>query len=61
VPLWYCAPFCAGGILYVAPTTAGDFVPFPIVAAVFAIVFAGITWLNRWAATKIDDAATQLS
>ena len=61
VPLWYCAPICAGGVLFVAPTAAGDFVPFLIIAAVFAIVLAGITWLNRMAAIKIDDAATQLS
>ena len=61
VPLWYCAPIGAGGVLFVAPTMAGDFVPFLIIAAVFAIVFAGITWLNRMAAIKIDDAATELS
>lgn len=61
VPLWYCAPICSGGILFAAPTTPGEFVPFLIVAAVFTVVFAGITWLNRRAATKIAEAATQLT
>ncbi|MBT4863625.1 MAG: hypothetical protein HON53_00705 [Planctomycetaceae bacterium] len=59
-PLWYCAPLFAGGILFAAPTTTGDVVPYLIVAA-FAIVFAVIAWLNRTVAIKIDDAAAQLS
>jgi hypothetical protein len=61
VPLWYCAPLFAGGMLFVAPKTAAELYPFLIVAALFAVVFAAITWLNRSAANKIDDAATQLS
>jgi len=61
VPLWYCAPLCAGGILFVAPTSAFDFMPFLIVASAFVAVFAGITVLNRTAANKIDEMATQLT
>jgi hypothetical protein len=61
VPLWYCAPFFVGSILVAAPTAPGDFGEFLIVAAIFALIVAGITWLNRRAATKIDDAATQLT
>lgn len=60
VPISYCAPICAGGILFAAPTKPGEFGPFLIVAAGFAAAFAGATWLNRRGATKIDDAATQL-
>jgi len=61
VPLWYCAPLCAGGILVVAPTSAFDFMPFLIVASAFVAVFAGITVLNRTAANRIDEMATQLT
>lgn len=61
VPLWYCAPLCTGGILVVAPASAFDFIPFLIVASVFVAVFAGITVLNRTAAKRIDEMATQLT
>ena len=61
VPLWYCAPCCAGGVLFIAPTKPGDLIPFLIGAAVVATVFAGITWLNRRAANEIDVAAMQLT
>jgi len=61
VPLWYCAPCCTGGILFIAPTRPIEIVPFLIGAAVVAVVFAGVTWLNRSAANRIDVAATQLA
>ena len=61
VPLWYCAPMCAGGILFVAPTSSADFIPFLIVASAFAAVIAGTTVLNRSVAKKIDEMATQLT
>jgi hypothetical protein len=60
VPLWYCAPICAGGILFVAPTAPEEFLPYLIMTAVFALVFAGITWINRRAAAQIDNHALQL-
>ena len=60
VPLWYCAPICAGGILFVAPTAPGEFLPFLIGTAVFGFVFAGVTWINRRAAAQIDNQASQL-
>jgi len=60
VPLWYCAPLCGGGILFVAPRTPWEFLPFLIVAAVFGLVFAGIAWINRRAAACIDKQALQL-
>lgn len=61
VPYWYCAPLCAGGILFVAPTSPAEFMPFLIVAAIFAAVFAGITVLNRRAANCIEEMAAQLT
>ena len=61
VPLWYCAPLGLGGILFVAPTAAWEFVPFLMVAGIFIVVFAGITWLNRRAAVCIDDSARLLT
>jgi hypothetical protein len=60
VPFWYCAPLGAGGILFVSPTPA-EFMPFLIVAAIFAAVFAGITVLNRRAANCIEAMARQLT
>ena len=61
VPLWYCAPLGAGLILFVAPTSAAEFVPFLVVAGLFVAVFAGVIWLNRLGAACIDDAATLLT
>jgi hypothetical protein len=61
VPLWYNAPICAGGILFVAPTSPAELIPFLIGASVFAAVFAGITGLNRHGANKIDEMANQLT
>jgi len=61
VPLWYCAPICAGGILFAAPTSPAELIPFLIVASVAAAVFAGATVLNRAGANKIDEMATQLT
>lgn len=60
-PLWYCAPICVGAIVFCAPTVPCDFLPFLIVAAIFATVFGGVAWLNRRAAVKIEEAGAQLT
>jgi hypothetical protein len=60
IPLWYCTPICAGGILFVAPTAAWEFLPFLMVTAVFGLVFAGVIWVNRRAAACIEHQALQL-
>jgi hypothetical protein len=60
VPLWYCAPIFAGGILFVAPTVSWEILPFLMVTAMFGLVFAGVIWVNRWAAACIEDQALQL-
>jgi hypothetical protein len=61
VPLWYCAPLCAGGILFAAPTSPGELIPFLVVVSVFAAVFAVATLLNRRGADKIDEMTSQLT
>lgn len=61
VPLWYCGPLCTGGILVVAPTSALELMPSLLVGSAFVAVFAGIAVLNRTAAKKIDEMATQLT
>jgi hypothetical protein len=61
VPFWYCAPLCAGGILFAAPTSPAELAPFLIVAAAFAAVFAFCTVLNRRGADKIDEMTSQLT
>jgi hypothetical protein len=60
VPLWYCAPLGVGGILFIAPTAVWELVPFLMVAGMFVVVFAGITWLNRRAAACIEESAKLL-
>ncbi len=61
VPLWYCAPLCTGALLFAAPTSPTELLPFLLVAAIFATVFAGITILNRTAANTFDEMALQLT
>jgi hypothetical protein len=60
-PLWYCAPFGLGALLFVAPTAVWEFAPFLLVSSLFVIVFAGVAWLNRRAAACLDDAARLLA
>ncbi len=60
VPLWYGAPICAGGIVFAAPTSPAEWIPFTIVASVFVFVFALCTVLNRREANKIDEMASEL-
>jgi hypothetical protein len=59
-PLWYCAPIFAGLLLFAAPTAAWEIVPFLMLTAVFAIILAGIIWINRKAAAQIEAQAWQL-
>lgn len=60
VPLWYCAPLGAGALLFVAPTSSWEILPFLLVSVVFALVLGGITWINRRVAAQIDRQASQL-
>ena len=60
VPLWYCAPICAGGLVFAAPTNVPELIPFSLVATIFIFLFAGVTMLNRREATRIDEMTSQL-
>lgn len=59
-PYWYCAPLGTGAILFVAPTAPWEFLPFLLVTFVFALIFAGVIWINRRGAAWIEDQAAQL-
>jgi len=61
VPLWYLAPLCTGMLLFDAPTAPGQQGSFLTSLGIIAILFAGITWLNRHGATKIDASAQALA
>lgn len=61
VPLWYCAPIGIGAILFVAPTEVWELAPFLLVVGVFMLVIAGIIWLNRRAASSLDETAKLLT
>lgn len=61
VPLWYAAPICIGVVIFSAPTSPTELIPFSIAAAICAAVFAFVTMLNRRVADKIDESALQLT
>ncbi len=60
VPYWYCAPIGVGGLLFAAPTSAMEWLPFSLVAAFFGAVIVFCVILNRRAATQIEAMAAQL-
>jgi hypothetical protein len=60
VPLWYLAPLCTGLLLYAAPSKPEEMGYFTQTLAEVALLFAGITWLNRHAAAKIEQDALAL-
>ncbi len=61
VPYWYCGPLGVGALLFSAPTSAWEIVPFLMVAGIFVVILAVVIWLNRRAAACIEYAATLLS
>lgn len=61
VPLWYCAPICAGILVWAAPTSAEQWIPFCIAALVVVATFTLCTVVNRRGAIQIDEMASQLS
>ena len=60
VPLWYLAPICTGILLFIAPTAYGQFVAYLKQLVMVIAMFGGITWLNRYAAAKIEEDAQRL-
>jgi hypothetical protein len=61
VPLWYCAPLCVGAIIFSAPTSSNQLIPFGIAATLVVAVFAFCTVLNRRSADMIDEMASKLA
>lgn len=61
VPLWYCAPICAGCLVWAAPTSMEQLIPFGMVAPVIVAVCAYCTVVNRRGADRIDEMASQLT
>lgn len=60
VPLWYLAPLCSS-ILLVFASAPGGFASVAARLGGLAALFAGVTWLNRAAAFKLEESAATLS
>lgn len=60
VPLWYAAPLTSGAILFIAPTSANEFAFFLLQLAIVGAVFAGVVYLNKTAAEKLEAEAKEL-
>jgi hypothetical protein len=60
VPLWYLAPLCSGMLLVFVSAAPCDFTRVAGNILVVAILFGGVTWLNRAAAAKIEESAATL-
>jgi hypothetical protein len=59
VPLWYLAPLCSGMLLVFA-SAPGEFSAVATRIGLLGSLFAGVTWLNRSAALKLDASAASL-
>jgi hypothetical protein len=60
VPLWYLAPL-GSGLLLLFASTPGDFASVTARLAALIALCAGVTWLNRTAAFKLEESAAILS
>jgi hypothetical protein len=60
VPLWYLAPLCSGMLLVFVSAASGHFTYVAGNILVVVALFGGVTWLNRAAATKIEESAATL-
>ena len=60
VPLWYAAPLTTGAILFIAPTSPDEFAFFLLKLAIFGVVFAGVTYINKMAAEELEVEAKDL-
>jgi hypothetical protein len=57
VPLWYLAPILTGVMITALPSQSTSYAGFLSMLAVCGAIFAGLTWLNRFAAQKIEEQA----
>lgn len=60
VPLWYLAPLCSG-ILLVFASAPGQFASVAMRIILLGALFAGVTWLNRSTAIKLEESAATLN
>jgi hypothetical protein len=60
VPLWYLAPL-GSGLLLMFASAPGTFASVTANLAGLAVLCAGVTWLNRAAAFKLEESAATLS
>jgi hypothetical protein len=56
-PLWYLAPVLTGVMITALPGQGTPYTAFLMMLAICGLVFAGLTWLNRSAAQKIEEQA----
>jgi hypothetical protein len=59
VPLWYLAPLCSG-ILLVFASAHAQFATVAFRIGFVGVLFAAVTWLNRFAALKLEESAATL-
>jgi hypothetical protein len=57
VPLWYLAPVLTGVMITALPSRTSSYSGFLVMLVVCGLIFAGLTWLNRYAAQKIEEQA----
>jgi len=57
VPLWYLAPILTGVLIAALPTKGESYSSFLSMLTTCALIFGGITWLNRTAAKKLEEKA----
>ncbi len=57
VPLWYLAPILTGVMISALPSQGRSYAGFLFMLGVCGVIFAGLTWLNRVAAQKIEEQA----
>jgi hypothetical protein len=60
VPLWYLAPM-GSGILLVFASTPGRFTSVAVRLLFLGVLFGAVTWLNRAAASRLEESAATLS
>jgi hypothetical protein len=60
VPLWYLAPLCSSMLLVFA-SAPGQFSSVATRLLGVAVLFTGVTWLNRAAAIKLEESAATLT
>ena len=61
VPLWYLAPVLTGVMITALPSHGSSYTGFLFMLAVCGAIFAGLTWLNKFSAQKLEEQAQSLT